>query len=59
MFFVSIWAANAGNCLRNSGPADPAGVSSFSAMALSPDGNYYAHGYRRSLSELYTVDGLR
>jgi serine/threonine protein kinase/WD40 repeat protein len=41
------------------GPADPAGVSSFSAMVFTPDGKYYAYGYLRSLSELYTVDGLR
>jgi hypothetical protein len=41
------------------GPADPAGVSSFSAMTFTPDGKYYAYGYLRSLSELYAVDGLR
>ena len=44
---------------RKLGPADPAGVSSFSVMVFTPDGKYYAYGYLRSLSELYTVDGLR
>jgi hypothetical protein len=44
---------------RKLGPADPAGVSSFSVMVFTPDGKYYAYGYLRRLSELYTVDGLR
>jgi hypothetical protein len=41
------------------GPADPAGVSAFSTMVFTPDGKYYAYGYLRRLSELYTVEGLR
>jgi hypothetical protein len=41
------------------GPADPTGVSPFSNIVFTPDGNCYAYGYLRILSELYTVDGLR
>ncbi len=40
-------------------PADPAGVTSIFAAQLTADGRGYAYGYRRVLSDLYLVDGLR
>jgi eukaryotic-like serine/threonine-protein kinase len=40
-------------------PADPAGMVAITKVDLTPDGRYYAYSYRRILSELYVVDGLR
>ena len=44
---------------RQLAPLDPAGVSSIDPILLSPDGRAYVYSYRRLLSELYVVDGLR
>jgi len=40
-------------------PADPAGVTGIFAALLTADARGYAYGYRRVLSDLYLVDGLR
>jgi eukaryotic-like serine/threonine-protein kinase len=40
-------------------PADPAGTFLFPSGAFTPDGKYFAYTYARTLSELYSVDGLR
>jgi eukaryotic-like serine/threonine-protein kinase len=40
-------------------PADPAGVLSVTKAAVTPDGRAYAYSYRRVLSDLYLVEGLR
>jgi len=40
-------------------PADPAGVNGIFAALLTPDARGDAYGYRRVLSDLYLVEGLR
>jgi len=40
-------------------PADRAGVSHVWKVVVTPDASAYAYSYRRDLSELYLVDGLR
>ena len=40
-------------------PADPAGVNGIFAALLTADARGYAYGYRRVLSDLYLVEGLR
>jgi len=40
-------------------PADPAGVSSVLEFRVTPDGRSYAYSYRRILSDLYLVEGLK
>jgi hypothetical protein len=40
-------------------PPDPAGVFPVSNLAMTPSGNAYFYNYRRVLSELYVVSGLR
>jgi eukaryotic-like serine/threonine-protein kinase len=40
-------------------PADPSGVASIATVVLSRDGKTYAYNYRRLLSELMVVDGLK
>ncbi len=40
-------------------PLDPAGVFSIDPVRLSADGKSYVYSYRRLLSELYLVDGLK
>jgi Tol biopolymer transport system component len=44
---------------RQLAPLDSAGVSSVSPVLLSADGRAYVYSYRRLLSELYVVQGLR
>jgi hypothetical protein len=39
-------------------PPDPAGVLDIMPMRITPDGETYAYGYRRFLSDLYVVTGL-
>jgi eukaryotic-like serine/threonine-protein kinase len=41
------------------GPGDPAGVTSISEVRLTPDGKAYAYSYRRELSDLFLVEGVR
>jgi len=41
------------------GPADSAGVSAIDWMWITPDGSAYVYSYKRLLSTLYLVDGLR
>lgn len=40
-------------------PADPAGVSLIAPFHLAADGRSYVYSYRRLLSDLYLVQGLR
>jgi dipeptidyl aminopeptidase/acylaminoacyl peptidase len=40
-------------------PADASGVLAVSPVLLTPDGGAYVYGYRRILSDLYAVSGLR
>ena len=39
-------------------PADPAGILDIMPVHITPDGQTYAYGYRRFLSDLYVVTGL-
>jgi serine/threonine protein kinase/Tol biopolymer transport system component len=40
-------------------PKDPAGVNIIFPILVTPDGNSYVYGYRRILSDLYLVEGLK
>jgi hypothetical protein len=40
-------------------PADPAGVAGVNTVVMSRDGKTYAYNYRRLLSELMVVEGLK
>jgi hypothetical protein len=40
-------------------PPDPAGVELVGPILPTPDGKAYVYGYRRMLSDLYLVDGLK
>jgi Tol biopolymer transport system component len=40
-------------------PADPAGVMDIQPVKMTPDGKHYAYGYRRYLSDLFIVQGMR
>jgi dipeptidyl aminopeptidase/acylaminoacyl peptidase len=44
---------------REVAPADPAGLYDVSSIHLAADGNSYAYRYRRWLSDLYLVEGLK
>jgi len=39
-------------------PRDPAGVNIISPVLVTPDGKTYVYGFRRILSDLYSVEGL-
>jgi len=39
-------------------PGDPAGINDIMPVHITPDGQTYAYGYRRFLSDLYVVSGL-
>jgi hypothetical protein len=41
------------------GPPDAAGVSAIDWMWITPDGSSYVYSYKRLLSALYLVDGIR
>jgi Tol biopolymer transport system component len=41
------------------GPSDPAGVIGLGHVILTPDGTSYIYNYRRALSDLYLVEGLK
>ena len=40
-------------------PADPAGVEFIGPILVTPDANTYVYGYRRQLTDLYLVQGLK
>jgi Tol biopolymer transport system component len=40
-------------------PSDPAGVNIIFPILVTPDGKSYVYGYRRILSDLYLVEGLK
>jgi len=44
---------------RELAPTDAAGLIGISPVVLSPDAKAYAYSYRRTLSELYVVEGLK
>jgi hypothetical protein len=44
---------------RELAPTDAAGLIGITPVVLSPDAKAYAYSYRRTLSELYVVDGLK
>jgi hypothetical protein len=39
-------------------PSDPAGTYGISGLAVNPDGKSYMYNLRRTLSDLYLVEGL-
>jgi hypothetical protein len=45
--------------VRELSPGDPAGLIGISPVVLSADTKVYAYSYRRTLSELYVVEGLK
>jgi hypothetical protein len=45
--------------VRSLMPSDPAGVIRISPVVLTPDLKAHAYSYRRTLSDLYLVEGLR
>jgi len=40
-------------------PADPGGVTGMSSVTMTPDATMFAFNYRRRLSELFLVEGLK
>ena len=40
-------------------PPDTAGVTNAGALAVTPDGKFYAYSYIRFLADLYVVEGLK
>jgi hypothetical protein len=40
-------------------PADPAGVEFIGPILVTPDATTYVYGYRRQLTDLYLVQGLK
>jgi eukaryotic-like serine/threonine-protein kinase len=40
-------------------PSDPAGVEFIGPILMTPDAKTYVYGYRRLLTDLYVVDGLK
>jgi hypothetical protein len=40
-------------------PRDPAGVFNIDMLHMTRDGKYYVFSFRRLLSDLYIIDGLR
>ena len=45
--------------VRQLNPLDPAGVFSIDPIRMTPDGKSYVYSYRRLLSDLYLVEGLK
>ena len=39
-------------------PSDPAGILDIFPVHITPDGQTYAYGYRRFLSDLFVINGL-
>jgi hypothetical protein len=52
-------ASGARTSVRSLMPSDPAGVIRISPVLLAPDLKAHAYSYRRILSDLYVVEGLR
>ena len=50
---------NSGKLLRDVGPDDLVGVAMVGSPAISPDGRSFGYQFRRTLSALYGVDGLK
>ena len=40
-------------------PSDPDGIVDINPILITPDGNSYVYSYRRALSDLYLVEGLK
>jgi Tol biopolymer transport system component len=45
--------------LRELSPPDPAGVGQIGPVLMTPDGRSIAYSYRRLLSDLYVVEGMK
>jgi hypothetical protein len=45
--------------VREIAPADRSGVLGITAVTVSSDGKWYAYGYSRDVSQLFTVDGVK
>jgi Tol biopolymer transport system component len=41
------------------GPADRAGATGLGHVLITPDGSWYVYNFRRALSDLYLVEGLK
>jgi hypothetical protein len=52
-------AAEREQLVREIMPADPAGIRVIRFIQVTPDNKSYVYSYERTLSELYTVDGLQ
>ena len=46
---------NAGDLLKEIGPADLTGLTTFDPLTVSRDGSQYAYRYRKVLSTLFVV----
>ena len=44
---------------RTLAPSDPAGVTGLAHVIFTLDGTSYIYNYRRALSDLYLVEGLK
>ena len=40
-------------------PTDPGGITGMSGAVMTPDGKSFAFNYRRRISELFLVEGLK
>jgi Tol biopolymer transport system component len=45
--------------VRELAPADRSGVTGINGVSMSGDGKWYAYGYGRDVSQLFTVEGVR
>jgi len=45
--------------VRELAPADRSGVTGIDTVAMSGDGKWYAYGYARDVSQLFTVEGVK
>jgi hypothetical protein len=45
--------------LKQFAPADTAGVEEVGPVIMSPNGRFYAYGYGRYLTDMYSIEGLK
>jgi len=45
--------------VRELAPADRSGVTGIDSVSMSGDGKWYAYGYSREVSQLFTVEGVK
>ena len=53
------WTLVSGNWLKTLEMRDPTGGFGLTRALITPDGQYFAYGTLRQLSELYVLQGLR